>query len=77
MGTLPEMRDHAPRFNVVIVSMNTGPSSWFAPTQINGKMFNFLMIVYLNLDLAYKTPQQNSVWLKEVLIKPLAYVIYQ
>ncbi len=23
--------------------MNTGPSSWFAPTEINGKMFNFLI----------------------------------
>ncbi len=39
----PEMRDHAPHSNVVIVSMNTGPSSWFAPTEINGKMFNFLI----------------------------------
>ncbi len=36
------MRDHAPHSNVVIVSMNTSPSSWFAPTEINGKMFNFL-----------------------------------
>ncbi len=43
MGTSPEMRDHAPRSNVVIVSMNTHPSSWFAPTEINGKIFNFLI----------------------------------
>ncbi len=56
MGTSPEMRDHAPHSNVVIMSMNTGPSSWFAPTEINGKMF---------------------VWLMEVLIKPLVYVICQ
>ncbi len=37
------MRDHAHHSKVVIVSMNTGPSSWFAPTEINGKMFNFLI----------------------------------
>ncbi len=37
------MRDHAPRSNVVIVSINTDPSSLFAPTEINGKMFNFLI----------------------------------
>ncbi len=42
-GTSLEMRDHAPRANVVMVSMETGPSSWFAPTEINGKMFNFLI----------------------------------
>ncbi len=35
------------------------------------------MIVYLNLDLAYKTPQRNSVWLMEVLTKPQAYAICQ
>ncbi len=23
--------------------MNTGPSSWFAPREINGKIFNFLI----------------------------------
>ncbi len=38
-----EMGDHAPHSHVVIMSMNTGPSSWFAPTEINGKMFNFLI----------------------------------
>ncbi len=37
----PEMRDHAPHSNVVIVSMNTCPSSCLALTVINGKMFNF------------------------------------
>ncbi len=41
MGSSPEMRDPAPHSNVVIVSMNTGPSSCFAHTEINGKMFNF------------------------------------
>ncbi len=39
----PERRDHAPRPNVVIVSMKSGPSSWFAPKEINGKMYNFLV----------------------------------
>ncbi len=42
MGMTPEKRDHAPCPYVVIVSMKSGPSSWFAPTEINGKMYNFL-----------------------------------
>ncbi len=43
MGRLPEMREHAPCSNVVIVSMNTGPSSRFALTDITEKDFNFLI----------------------------------
>ncbi len=43
IGLTPEKRDYAPHSDVVIVSMKSGPSSWFVLTEINGKMFNFLI----------------------------------
>ncbi len=36
-GSLPRMRPHAPHPNIVIVSMKSGPNTWFAPAEINGK----------------------------------------
>ncbi len=37
------MRLHAPRPDVVIVSMKFGLNSWFAPAEINGKTHHFLI----------------------------------
>ncbi len=37
------MRDHTHHHDVVIVSMQSSPSAWHAPTEINGKTCNFLI----------------------------------
>ncbi len=42
-GSSPGMRLHSPRPGIVIVSMKSGPNSWFAPAEINGKTLHFLI----------------------------------
>ncbi len=42
-GSLPMMRLHAPRPDVVTVSMKSSPTSWFASAEINGKIHHFLI----------------------------------
>ncbi len=43
MVFLARMRLHSPRPDVVTVSMNSSPTSWFDPAEINGKTHHFLI----------------------------------